>query len=115
MAILLIKDRDASHSNPTKNAACYKLGDIVEVFDDSKPIVIPPAAPFWIVKVTNLTAEEARAYLETVRNGSTITHRRRFKIDTSKIPAAARDILLANRYIEVTKAQVKNYILDKTL
>jgi hypothetical protein len=53
MAIFLIKDRDATHPDPVKEArGCYQRGDIVQAFEDTQPLQLPPAPPFVLVKTT---------------------------------------------------------------
>ena len=73
MAILLVKDCDASHLNPDKDQMCYKRGDIVEVFEDSKPYVVPPAPPFLIVQVPGPTKAQAAAYMSMWERRLTFT------------------------------------------
>jgi hypothetical protein len=63
MAILLIKDRDATHADPVKDArGCYKRGDVVQVFEDDRVLQLPPAPPFVIVKITGVTKAQAEAF-----------------------------------------------------
>ena len=62
MAIFLIKDRDATHADPAKDRLCYKRGDVVEVFEDTKPLVLPPQPPFVIVKIAGVTKAQAEKY-----------------------------------------------------
>lgn len=114
MAIFLIMDRNKWNLNTAKDSACYKLGDIVEVFEDDKPCVIPPAEPFYIVKITGLKKEAALKYMEPQfdAEGKMIL-RRLYHIPVDLIPKAVRDKVKADRYIEIPWTQARNYILDK--
>jgi len=125
MAIFLIKDRDATNPDPVKDQrGSYKRGNIVEVFEDDTPCVIPPAPPFMIVKVTGLTKAQAEKYTqpeteiinvpmteENPTGKETITTRRRaFQILVDNLPANFLAKLKTNRYVEVTFNQVRTYI-----
>ena len=68
MALFLIYDRDNAHADPVKEArGCYKRGDIVEVLDDSKHdgdlVKNPISPPFYLVRVTGVTKEQAEKYM----------------------------------------------------
>ncbi len=62
--ILMLRSEDRGTGND------YRQGDVVEVFDDTKPdgsvqrCVLPPAYPFWLVKVHGLTKAEAEQYMQ---------------------------------------------------
>ena len=65
MATLLIYARNNVHADPEKDArGCYKLGDIVEVFDDSKPIASPIAPEWYIVRITDVTKAQVDHFME---------------------------------------------------
>ena len=66
MATFLIYDRDNTHVDPVKDLrGCYKLGDIVEVFDDDRqpPLAIPQPPPFWVVKITGITKAQSDQFI----------------------------------------------------
>lgn len=135
MPILLIKDRDATHWNPEKDLrGCYKRGDIVEVFDDSRygretlpgsgvyvvdPVFIaenPIAPPFYIVKVTGVTLERAKRLMEPDTDPAapeTTVRRRRFRLRADDVPLTVRTALQTDRFVEVTALQIQNYIRNK--
>jgi len=73
MALFLIKATDATHADPVKDArGCYKRGDIVDVYEDSRHdgdlIANPIAAPFVLVRVSGVTVAQARAFLDPHRS-----------------------------------------------
>lgn len=114
MAIFLIMDRNKWNLNTAKDSACYKLGDIVEVFEDDKPCVIPPAEPFYIVKVSGLKKADALKYMEPQRdeNGAMI-QRRLYHIPIELLPKAIKEEIKEKRYYETTWEKVRGYVLDK--
>jgi len=64
MAILMIFDKDNIHADPEKEyRGCWKKGYVVEVFEDGKPYVNPPTAPFVILEVTGVTKAQAEQYM----------------------------------------------------
>jgi hypothetical protein len=64
MALLLIYDKDNQHGDPEKEyRGCWKKGYVVEVFEDDKPYVNPPAEPFVILEVTGVTKVQAEQYM----------------------------------------------------
>ena len=125
MALFLIYDRDNTHSDPFKDArGCYKRGDIVEVLDDSKhdgDLVKNPVMPPWyLVRITGVTKEQALKYMEpyidpaTVGTEKPVTLRRRqFNVEVENIPLAVRQTLLQDRYIEFSWAQVRDFIRNR--
>lgn len=105
MALVYIIDHDSGGA-----AARYRLHDIVDVADDCT-VNIPPAAPFYILKITGgVTRAQVEDYITAHTNG---TDRRLWKIDTAAIPSAWKTAFLANRYGECTVAQAKHYLLNK--
>ncbi len=125
MALFLIYDRDNGNPDPLKEArGCYKRGDIVEILDDSKhdgDLVKNPVMPPWyLVRITGVTKAQALKYMQpyidpaTVGTGWPVTLRRRqFNVEVSSIPPAIRVKLLADRYVSVSWAQVRNYIRNR--
>jgi hypothetical protein len=127
MALFLIYDRNNTHVDPVKEArGCYKLGDIVEVHDDSAhdgDIAINPIMPpFYLVRITGVTKAQTEKYMTEYRDPATegipgvplvTLRRRKFCIEVDNIPAGVKATLQADRYIEFTWAQVKNYVRNK--
>lgn len=122
MAILVIFGRNNTHSDPVKDQrGCWKLGDVVDVFEDDKPVVRPPAPPFYIVKISGVTKTQVEKYLapetRTVtvegREETEIIRRRLYGISVADIPAAIRNQLQSNRYVEVSWAQIRQYVRNK--
>lgn len=111
MAIFLLMDRDHTHPDPVKDArGSYKKGMIVQVFEDTQPCVIPPAEPFYIVKVTGLSMADALVYVQATMDGQAITRRRKYKVDWTILPKGVRDALTKYRYYEVAWSTVKKYV-----
>ena len=119
MAILLIFDHNNTHTDPVKDLrGCYKLGDVVQVFEDGTPFVNPSAPPFYIVEITELSKALAEKYTQpdidlTDPEKSIILRRRKYGIAVSAIPAAIRTALQNNRYVKVTWTQVRAYVRNK--
>jgi hypothetical protein len=118
MAIFLVYDHSNFNIRTEKDQACYKLGDIVEVFDDDKPCVIPPAEPFYLVKVTGLSRKDALRYIEPQWDDEdpqrpVMLRRRLYHIPIDLIPKSVKDKIRQDRYIEIPWSQARNYILDK--
>ena len=120
MALLLIMDRDHTHADPVKDArACYKLGDIVEVMDDAKHdgniVANPIAEPFYMIRVTGVTAAQILTAIEPDMDAEfRMTRRRKYRLILENIPATARNTLQTSRYLQVTRTQAGNYIRHKT-
>lgn len=121
MALLLVMGVNHTHADPIKDArGCYKRGDIVEVLEDSKhdgDLVRNPIAPPWfLVRITGVTKDQVEKYLEPEMDTVDLARRvrrRRFRLDADTIPLAIRTQLVANRYVEVTPAQIRDYLLNK--
>lgn len=125
MALFLIMGVNHTHSDPEKDArGCYKLGDIVEVLDDSKHdgdlVKNPIAPPFYLVRITGVTKAQAEKYMRPyIQPGSEMTEnpvtlrRRQFNVEVANIPSGIRDQLLTNRYVSVSWSQVRNYIRNR--
>lgn len=126
MALLVIIARDNHSPDPDQDArGCYKTGDIVAVHDDSKhdgDLTRNPVMPPWyLVRVTGVTAEQVRHALDPELSAVAFdefgeplrTRRRKFGVNVADIPAGARAQLQASRYIEVTVQQARNFIRNK--
>lgn len=128
MALLLIKATSASHpTDLTKDLrGCYKRGDIVEVLDDAKHdgdlVANPIMPPFVLVRITGVTKAQLDRLMQpqtTIAiNGrgeivTTTIRRRRHRLLIDATPLAIRNAIGADRYIEVSWAQVRNYLEDK--
>lgn len=97
---------------------CYKLGDVVQVFEDGTPFVNPPAPPFYIVEITGLSKALAEKYTQpqvdlTDPENPIMVRRRKYGIVVADLPAAVKDALLTNRYVKRTWTQVRTYIRNK--
>jgi len=125
MALFLVYGKNNTNSDPFKQArGCYGIGDIVEVLDDSKHngdiVANPIAPPFYLIRITGVTKAQAEKYMApyidpaTVGMESPVTLRRRLhNVEVDSIPLAVRQTLLADRYIEFTWAQVRNFIRNR--
>lgn len=125
MALFLLYGKNNTHIDPEKDArGCYKLGDIVEVLDDSKHdgdlVKNPIAPPFYLVRITGVTKAQAEKYMApyidpaTVGTDSPVTLRRRLhNVEVASIPLAVRQKLQADRYVEFTWTQVRNFIRNR--
>src|SRR5574339_729768 len=117
--LLLIKDSDATHIDPAKDLrGCYKRGDPVEVFPGTKAIVLPPAPPFYVVRITNVTYAQAvkfqDAWVDRTDPQNPVRVRRRlYACEINNLSTPLRNELLADRYIEVTLNQVRNQLRNK--
>jgi hypothetical protein len=97
---------------------CYKLGDVVQVFEDGTRCVIPPAPPFYIVEITGLSKALAEKYTQpdidlTDPENPIILRRRKYGIAVAAIPTAIRTALQTNRYVKVSWTQVRDYVRNK--
>ena len=125
MALFLIYGKDNMNRDLLKEAqGCYKLGNIVEVLDDSKHdgdlARNPIAPPFYLVRITGVTKAQAEKYMQPYIDPATvgteneiILRRRQFNVEIASIPLAIRSKLLADRYISVSWSQVRNYIRNR--
>lgn len=73
MALFLIKATDATHPDPDTDArSCYKRGDIVDVYEDSRHdgdlVTNPIASPFVLVRIAGVTVAQAKSYLVPQQN-----------------------------------------------
>jgi hypothetical protein len=131
MALFLVYGKDNVSVDPLKDArACYKLGDIVEVLDDSSHngniVNNPVRPPFYLVRITGVTKSQALKYMEPYfdpvdANGVMVggilrrptLRRRLYNVEIENIPLAVRNTLKANRYIELLWSQVRNYVRNR--
>jgi hypothetical protein len=125
MALFLVYGKNNTHADPEKQArGCYQIGDIVEVLDDSKHdgdlVANPIAPPFYLVRITGVTKEQALKYMQpyidpaTVGTENPVTLRRRLhNVEVANIPAGIKATLLADRYVSVSWAQVRNFIRNR--
>lgn len=120
MAIFMLMDRNKVNVlDAAKDArGCYKLGDIVEVFEDDKPCVIPPAEPFYLVKVAGLKKADALRYMEpeydrTDAENPVMTRRRIYHIPIDLLPKAIKKKLLKERYLEIEWKTASSYVTNK--
>ena len=121
MATLLIYARNNVHADPVKDArGCYKLGDIVQVLDDSHPIASPIAPEWYIVRITDVTKAQVDHFMEPYIDPATVgteqpvtLRRRKFNVEVATLPTAFKQKMAKDRYAEVTLAQVRNYIRNR--
>ena len=121
MALLLIYAKNNVHADPEKDArGCYKIGDIVEVLDDSKPIVDPIADSWYIVRITDVTKAQVLHFMEPYIDPATVgterpvtLRRRKFNVEVATLPLAFKQKMAKDRYAEVTLSQVRNYIRNR--
>jgi len=122
MALFLIYDRNNTNPDPEKDQrGCYKRGMIVQVLDDTHHdgnLVANPIQPPWIlVRVTGVTLNQVMKYMQPQLADTPnpdgvypVVRRRLYRVLVDTIPASIRNQLIANRYVEVTLSQVRNYI-----
>ena len=120
MALLLVMGRDNANPDPVKDRrGCYKLGDVVQVFEDGTPRVTKPAGPFYIIEISGLSKAAAEKYMQpelevtSLDQPPVMVRRRRFGIPIAAVPAAIRSALARDRYVKVSWAQVRGYVRDK--
>lgn len=124
MALLVLIDRDATHSDPVKSArGCYKRGDIVAVHEDSAHdgdlVKNPVVAPWYLIRVTGVSAARLRQAIEPEIDATDpeyrrILRRRAWRIEPADLPLAARRALQRDRYLAVTLTQARTYVRNKT-
>ena len=121
MAILLIFDHDKYHPDPEKSQrACFRRGDVVEVFDDDKPCVIPPAAPWLIVMAKGLSVENAKRLMKPAIDTKIFdtsfrakTRAREFVVPVDDLPKKIADELAKRRYVEVDWSEIHRHVTSK--
>lgn len=119
MALLLVFGANNTHVDPIKDQrGCYKLGDIVQVLDeqahDGDIVANPIAPPMLLIRVSGITSDEVRHVMEPEYDAELATVTRRlFGLNLVDLPQAAKDLLQANRYAEITRVQAKAYLRNK--
>jgi len=122
MADFLIMAKDKTHTDPDKDARCYKRGDIVEVFEHGKMQTPPVGSPFVLVRVTGITKAQADQYMEEDKEAFItpklepdyiMVRRRVYHIDYTLLPLAIINKLRDGRFIEISLLQAKNFIRNK--
>ncbi len=107
MPLLLIKRVDATNPDPDADVrGCYKRGDVVAVYDDSKHDGDTAANPiselFWVIRVTGLSAGLLKRFEEEARDqGGAVSRRRAHGFDPSLLPGNLRNALEQSRYLEI--------------
>jgi hypothetical protein len=121
MALFLIYGKNNTHADPAKDArGCYKLGDIVQVLDDSHPIASPISSEWYIVRITDVTKAQVLHFMEPYIDPATAgtalpvtLRRRKFNVEVATLPLAFRQKMAKDRYAEVTLSQVRNYVRNR--
>lgn len=133
--LFLIMGQDKTHSDPTINiTSCYKAGDIVRVLPDSAHdgdiISNPIAAPFYLLRVSGVTEEQARLVTEALEDtnnpqlndeGEILGYPYiRLRIRNLRLPelflslpSNIRQQIQQDRYYETSLSQIRNYIRHK--
>lgn len=132
MAELLIKAIDATHSDPKKDAFCWKRGDIVVAREDNdgnwgwgKEEVRAPddGGKFVILKIPGVTLKQLRTKLATLFAAdildpprdlnNTPTGRRILKLDIDSIPANFKQTAMSTGTVTATRDQAASFIKSK--
>lgn len=121
MAILLIKDCDATNPLSAKDAMCYKRGDVVQVFADERRVVEKPQPPFVVLKVTGLAVKDATKYMKSVLSevltptgfAQVPTTRREFCVLWDSLPAETLTALRDKRLAEIAWADLRGRLKNK--
>lgn len=127
MAELLIKAVSASH--PTKDHACYKRGDIVEVRDDGSEWgrleLLPPqlGGKFVRVRIIGVTATQVQTWCqnnwsmllhsEELNEAGVMVRRRTVNIDVDLLPNNVRNTLNRDGFYENTWSNIRQYVRNK--
>lgn len=126
MALILIKDSDATHPDPVKNVrGCYKQGDIVDVYDDARHdgdlVANPVMPPFWLVRLVGASVADVRPYL-TEEWTDVITpdgfvrrplRKRAWGLDGARVPPSVVNRLNRDRFVEVDWATAQAWLARK--
>ena len=92
MAEFIIKSVDAFNINPEKDArGCYKIGDIIEVFDDGAISAPVSHSKFYGIKVPGITKAQVDHYMQAWEDGGSPVKRRQYMLDMDKMPAAIKN------------------------
>jgi hypothetical protein len=127
--LALVKDRDASHVDPAKDAMCYKRGDFVELWGPGTPYVVPCAEPFYLLDVTGVAMsvdEIKRRYQQSVMEDYTTPEgdtaqrpkrRRLYYVNLDTLPTATKNALARDRVAVIAwnklRSSVKNKVTGK--
>lgn len=125
MAELLVKATTYTTGDVEKDRGVYKIGDPVLAMPDGHSWGAEEGLPkFWIVKVTGATVVQLQPYLDAITQPPPpesptqtpiMLARRKWKVDTVKIPGAVLTQLNTTGTITVTFAQVQSYMTNKVL
>lgn len=90
--IFVLRDSDRGSND-------YQQGDVVEVVSGDVGVWLPPAQPFWLLRVDGITLAEAKAYMtpEYDANGN-MTKRRLWQLKQNKVPPAVKTFFLTHRF-----------------
>ncbi len=119
MAIFMLFDHDNTHPDPFKDeAGCYKRGDIVAVYEDDEPVIIPPAPPFVFLRLTGLSKAQADRFTESEVDTTDpldtfVVRRRRYGIPWNLVPNQVKNALQNQRYYSTSWAAARQYIRNK--
>lgn len=121
MCEILIKAIDTIHSDSVKDkAGCYKRGYPVVVMPDSHIWGNAECPPnFIVIKVPDMTVEEAKQYLVPIFEGIgedlIIVQRRKYKIDIDddKLDKKVKDDIEKEGKVTMTKSDIKKIIKEK--
>ena len=113
MAIFLIKSSEVAHPDPVKDKGRYKIGDIVQVFEDGTPCVIPPEPPFWIIEVTGLSMADALQYMQSYTDTSGDFVRRKYMLDYNSLSTPIKNTLQRDRYYSVAWSKISSLVISK--
>jgi hypothetical protein len=117
--LALIKDRDATHVVPAKDAMCYKRGDFVQLFPPGTEYVVPCAEPFYLIEVTGvvMTFAEIQARYQQMEYDAVETtkpvRRRLYWVDLDSLPTANKNDLAATRYTSIAWNKAKSSVKNK--
>jgi hypothetical protein len=85
----------------------YRAGDIVDIQDGVRlqngvevirQPFLPPAAPFWLVRVWGVTKAECQFLMDVDYNGESLRTKRLWQIRNQNVPAAVRNYFAAHRF-----------------
>lgn len=116
--LALVKDSDATSTDPTKDRWLYKRGDFVELFPPGKEYNSPCAVPFYLIDVTGvpLTYDEVVArYMqpETDPNTGEPVRRRVYYVNLDTLPNPNKADLADHRTTVITWLKIRSSIKHK--
>lgn len=126
MAEFLVVAQSATHADPDKDErGSYKRGDVVVVQPDGHQWGRLETAPkFVVVKVPDVTVEQARRFIEaegatevdpfTGTSRFVVSRRRRWRVRVDDVPLAIRNVLRDTGEVTVSYAQVRPFLENKT-